>query len=92
MSDIVLTSAGQVFSAFNILGLGFILVWIIGSFALARAISKKKDEFVLFSISFLSSGLILIFADDPGKWAILIVILLVIILGVFKLLWSRKNE
>lgn len=88
----VMTSAESFFDAFNIFGMGLVAVYIIGVIFLSRAITSRKDEFVLMMITLLSAGGILIFADDPGKFVILVVVVVIVLFGMFKLLWSKTNE
>lgn len=88
----VTNEAERVLDAFNILGAGLILVWIIGSIFLARAISERKDEWVLTMVVFLMCGGLLFFASDPAKFVILIVVVLIVIFGMFKILYTRNRE
>lgn len=80
------------FNAFNILDLGLIVVWVVGSFFLANAISEKKDEKALTILIFMMFGGLIFFAEDPAKYVLLIVSVCVIIYGFFKMLWKRKEE
>lgn len=80
------------FDAFNILDLGLIVVWVVGSFFLANAISEKKDEKALTILIFMMFGGLIFFAEDPAKYVLLIVSVCVIIYGFFKMLWKRKEE
>lgn len=86
------TSAGQFFGAFNILGMGLVLIWIVGSIFLARALSEKKDEWIMTTIILLMFGGVIFLANDPGKYVILIVLVIIVIFGMYKLLWKRKEE
>lgn len=79
------------FNAFNILNVGLVAIWIVGSIFLGSAVSEKKDEQVLTIIAFLTFGGLFFFARDPAKHIILIVVVAVVIYGMFKLLWKRKQ-
>ena len=79
------------FDAFNILGMGLVAVWIVGSTFLANAISKKKDERILTTLVFLMFGGIIFFAGDPLEHVILITAILLVIYGMFKMLWKKKE-
>lgn len=85
------TNVKSFFDAFNILDMGIALIWIVGSFFLANAISEKKDERALSTLIFIMFGGLIFFAEDPVKYVFLIVAVFITIYGFFKMLWRRKN-
>lgn len=88
----IMEQVGNFFNAFNILNMGLIVVWIVGSFFLANAITEKRDEKAVATMMFLVFGGIIFFANDPFKYVILIVTALFVIYGFFKMLYKRKTE
>lgn len=88
----VMGNAGQFFGAFNILGMGLVGLWIVGSIFLANAVTEKRDEKVLTMLVFNIFGGIIFFAKDPSKYLLLIACVLIVIYGMFKLLFERKTE
>lgn len=80
------------FKTFNILNLGLVLIWIVGSVFLANAVTEKKDEKLLAILVFLMFGGLIFFAGDPAKYVLLIVAVAVVIYGMFKMLWKKKEE
>lgn len=80
------------FDSFNILGSGIIIVWIFASIFLANTITERKDERILATIVFLMSGGLLFFANDPGKYLILVVAIVVIIYSMFKRLFKSNRD
>lgn len=83
---------GIFFDSFNFLDMGLVPVWIVASIFLARELTEKKDEFILTMIALLMFGGMFFFADDPAKIFIMIVAVVIIILGLFKMLWRKKDE
>lgn len=92
MSWLEISEQGEsFFDAFNILGTGLALVWIVGSFFLANAVTEKKDERVLATLMFVMFGGMIYFADDPVKWVFLVVAVCIVVYGMFKMLWRKKE-
>lgn len=85
-------SVKSFFGAFNILDYGLVVAWIIGSVFLANEITEKKDEKILTTLIFFMFGGLIFFAEDPFKWILLVVSVLLIIYGMFKILWKKKTE
>jgi hypothetical protein len=86
----IFAEAGSIFTAFNILNLGFIVVWAVSSVLISRTITETRDEWMVMTIMMLMGGLVLIFSGDAGKWALLIITVLTILIGFFKNLWRNK--
>ena len=88
----IIAQASNVFKAFNILGMGISIIWIVGSFFLGRIISETKEEWMLTTLMLLASGMILIFADSPEKIMFLVLIIVLVLFGMFKKIWGRKEQ
>lgn len=87
----IMSNAGEFFNAFNILGTGLIIIWAVMSVFLANAISEKRDERILMMLMFMMFGGIIFFASDPGKFLLLIASICLVVYGMFKILWKRKE-
>lgn len=88
----VLTNGKAFFDAFNILGFGIMLVWVVASLFISRSITEKKDEFLLTFLIFMMCGGILIFVTDASRYILLIIAVLIVIYGFFRMLWKNKSE
>lgn len=90
--SIIMTEIEKFFDSFNILDYGLVIIWIVGGFFMSTILSERRDEKALATLSIIMFGGLFFFAEDPKRYVLLIVSVLIALYGFFRMLWVKRQQ